>query len=69
VTRTKSYTYPPRRSYLFVGAGPWEVRLRDKQGKRFTWRGGLSWNQAQQAMRNARRANYRDPIKVRKGVK
>lgn len=71
MSRSERYSYPPPRSYLFLGAGPWEVLLRDKKGRRFTWRAGLSYNQARRARRNARRANYRDPaIRSRsKGVR
>lgn len=63
MTATRNYSYPPQRSYLHLGAGPWQVLIRDKTGRQFVWRSGLSYNQARQAVRNARAANYRDPTR------
>lgn len=42
-------------------AGPWEVTVRDKRGRKVVWRDGVSWNFAQRLAKNARRANYRRP--------
>jgi len=64
----RGYSYPPRSSYQFLGAGPWRVLLRDKKGRSFAWRSGLTYNQARAARKAARAANYRDPRVARQGV-
>ena len=70
VTRLRQvgrYSYPPKHNFLHLGAGPWVVTLRDKRGRQFNWRTGLSYNQARAARKYAKRAHYRDPVIARKG--
>jgi len=64
------YVYPSKRQVLRQNppAGPWAVELRDKKGRRFVWRSGLTYNQARAARKAARAAHYRDPQVARKGV-
>ena len=68
MSRSRNYAYPTARSYLrqTPAAGPWAVLLRDKRGRQWTWRSGLTFNQAQHAAKVAKRANYRDPTVARK---
>ena len=67
--RAGGYEYPSRKSYVFLGAGPWRVELRDRKGRRFVWKAGLTYNQAQQAAKRARAAHYRDPRIAKRGAR